>query len=410
MAPAVSEPWQQRRRQRVLAAVAISAVAVLAGYLNVLSIFRGELQRYLGIDDPRFGLLFGLGPLVGVATVLAGGAWVNRLGAVRLIRLSLIGTAAGMALVAMAGARYGLVLAGCVVSSALAGPLNLATNVYLTKLFPRHRRRILAFTMAIVCGGGIVLPLAAEGLLGLPRQFAGVSFQDVLRWPALAVAAVLLAASFAYRSKRPIKPPRAGAGLSWRQFLLPLPVAWLVVLLAIHSAADTALYTWMSKFLAGASFNAHPVAPGIVLAGFSLAYLVSRSILASMPEARGHRVLMALPGLLGGSVLIAGILCRDFYLTAGGYVLGAFCWSAEFPTFMGMVARAGKQQFGAALAVFQVLTGPLMSAMLYGAGTAAGVLGEQNMWQVMAVMAGGFLVVGAGGAAWLALWGERKGA
>ncbi len=417
MAPAVTQqddanvrgPWPLRRRRHALAAAAISIVAVVAGYLNVLSIFRGDLQQYLGIDDPRFGLLFSLGPLAGVAAVLASGAMVNRLGCVRLIRVTLMGIAAGMALVAAAGPRYILVLAGCVICSAMWGPLNLGINVYLTKLFPRQRRRILAFNMAIMCGGGIIMPLAAEGLLSLPRRFAGVSFADVLHWPALAAGAAVLAASFAYRSKQPIKPRRRGAGLSWRQFLLPMPVAWLVVLLAIHSAADTAIYTWMSKFLAGSSFGVHPIAPGMVLAAYSLAYLVSRSILTSLPEAWGRRVLMVLPGLAGGGVLVAGILSRNFYLAAGGYVVGALCWSAEFPTMMGMVARAGKQQFGAALAVFQVLTGPLMSAMLYGAGRWAGVVGEQNMWQIMAAMTGGFIIVGTGGAVWLALWGGRKG-
>ena len=400
----------RRRRRHLRFAVVISLILVLVYFTSILPVFRGELQRYLGITDAQFGLFFSLGPLAGAVSVLVGGALVRRLGAVRMIRFGLWGTAVGMLLFAVAGPRWHAALAASVICSACAGPLGIAVSVYLAKLFPRAQRRAFSLNLALVGAGGIVLPVLAEGLLALPGRMPGLTFGHVFRLSFVAVAAVLVAVSFWYRSGRHAAVRRTGDWLpNWRQFILPWPVAWLVGLLCLHGAVDTAIYTWMPKFLAGESFMAHPVVPGLVLAGFSLAYLVSRTILAGLPEAWGRRSLLVLPGLLGGGLLLAGILSRNYWLTAGGYVLGAFCWSAEFPAMMGQVADRGKAQFGAALALQQIAGGPLVAAALYGAGLAVVRVGESGMWLVMAALTGGFLLVGVGGAAWLVLFGRKAG-
>lgn len=401
--------WQPTRyRRRLLAALGVSVVTVLAGYLNILPIFRGQLQRYLNIDDPQFGLLFGLGPLAATSVIFAG-ALIGRLGAIRLIRFSLIGIAFGMLIVSAFGNRYAFVLTGCVMSSLFIASLYLANQVYLVRLFPRHRRRILAISMAIIYCGGIVLPLLAEGLLALPGRYEGIVFGHILRLPTLGIAAILLVVSFFYRSKAPIRRQRTVSRDGLRRFLLPLPVAWLLVLLAMHGSVDTAINIWMPKYLAGQSFISHPVVPGLVLSAFSMAYFVSRGILALLPEALGKRALMVLPGLVGGGVFLFGVLSRNFWLSAGGYVFGAFCWSVEYPTMMGILAGCSKEKFGTTLAALQVLTGTLMPSLLYGVGLASGAMGEENLWLVMSVLACGFIFIGAGGGLWIMLWARSKG-
>ena len=121
-----------------------------------------------------------------------------------------------------------------------------------------------------------------------------------------------------------------------------------------------------------------------------------------VPDEFGRRAFLVLPGLLGGGAFLAGVLSRDFWLTAGGYVLGAFLWSAEYPAMLGTLAGCGKRHFGLALALAQALTGLLTSAMVMGAGRTMACLGEDRSWQVMAALAGGFLLVGFGGGLWLA--------
>jgi MFS family permease len=393
---------------------------MLAAYPSVLAVFRDDLQRYLRIDAARFGLLFSLGPLAGVACVVLGGAMVRRLGTARLIRWCLLGTAAGMGLVAAAGPRYVPVLIGCVICGALSGALALAVNVYLTRLFPRDRRRILALNLAVSCGGGILFPLAAEALLTASHRGSAGGFGAALRLPMLIIAVILAAGAIAFRMGARTQPrhtvvtPRISRIRP--SIFLPLPVVWLGVLLAIHGTVDTAIYTWMPKFLAGPSFAPPLAAPGIVLALYAVAYLVSRIAVAFAPEAWGRRRLMVVPGLLGGGVFLAGILSRSAMLTAAGYVLGGLCWSAEYPALLAAVSQRAKAQFGQAMAAITVLSAPLQFGAVYAVGWYADHHGKAAIGQPIALLACGFLVVGIGGALWLIFWdahparaGRRRG-
>jgi len=182
-----------------------------------------------------------------------------------------------------------------------------------------------------------------------------------------------------------------------------------VGLMALHGAVDTSIFYWMPRFLGSAVFAATLVAPGLVMSGFSLSYLVSRSLLTLVPEHRGRRSLLVLPGLLGGGVLLAGILSRDYALAAGGYVLGAFLWSVEYPAMLGAVADQDKHRFAGAMALTQVLCGPLTSVLTYGIGVGAARLGEAALWQPMAAVAAGFLVIGLSGGGWVWRYGRAGG-
>lgn len=393
-----------RRQRHYRYAVTVSALAVLATYTGILPVFRAHLQGYLKIGDAQFGLLFSVAPLAGALAVLGGGVLLNRLGAVRLIRFSLWGVAAGMLLLAAAGARWPAMLAGVTLCTLAAGPFAIAMNAYLTRLFPRDRRRILALSLAMGSAGGIALPLLAELLLSLSARWPEITFGLILHGPFLIVGLVLVAAGFAYRGRplaaHPARP--APSPWEWRQFRLPLPVAWLVVLLALHTATDCTLGTWMPRFLESRCFSTHPLAPGVVLAGMAAAYLVSRSGLTLLPESWGRRTLLVLPGLLGGGMFVTGVVTRSFGLTVGGYLLGAFLWSAEYPAMLGATAERGRRHFGTAMALAQVLSGLLTAVLIYGLGQWVAQQGEERMWQGMAVLGGGFLGVGLGGALWLA--------
>ena len=403
-----SLPSASRRTRHFRHAVTISLFVALTQYVGYLPVFRDRLQAYLGIGADRFGLLFSMGPLVGVGAVLASGSLLNQFGPARMIRCCLWGMAVGTLLLGLAGARWLLVLAGLTVCGVFAGPLGIAVNAYLTRLLPRDRRRALALSLAIAGAGGMAMPLLAEGLLALSRRAAWASFALILHGPFLMLALVLLLAGWRYRGDR--ARPWAGAASvwTWRQFLLPLPIAWLVVLSAVHGAVDSTIITWMPQFLAGASFNVHPLAPGLVLSGFSLSYLVSRSLLVALPESRGRLTLLVLPGLLGGGVLVAGLLSRNAWCAALGYIAAGFLWSAEYPTMLGAMAERGKQHFGTALALSQVVYGALTFVLIYGTGRWVAHCGAARMWQVMTALACGFLLIGMGGAVWVVRFARSR--
>ena len=398
-----------RLRRHIGYAVAITIISVLASYPSILPFFRDVLQRYLRIGDREFGLLFSIGSIGGVVTVLLGGPLVDRWGPRRMLSICLLGTGAVMLLIGAAGAHWVVLAVALGLNSIVAGPLNIAMSAYLARLFPRHRRRVLSLNLAAQSAGGFMIAVLSEGWLGLTRAVPAVRFAYVLHVPFAVLGAVLVMVSRCWRPSRARRPvPHATPLFHWRTMAIPAPLLLLGVLLALHGAVDTTIYTWMPRFLASDSFGSHPIPPGFVLSGFSVAYLVSRVLLAMLPETRGRRTLMILPGLLGGSVLIAGILSRQFWFTAGGYVLAAFLWSAEYPAMLSMVARRGAKSFGAVMAVAGVLSAILTFGLLNLAGWTAEHLGEARMWQAMLVPACGFPLVGLGGALWVALYGRER--
>jgi MFS family permease len=383
---------------------------VLSGWADVLAVYRDNLLRYLSIGDSEFGLLLSVGNITGLAGMLVGGVLIDQWRPRRVIRLCLIGAGAAMALIAAAGTSWWMLVLAVGALAVFQRPLGIAVGTFLVHLFPNDRRRVLSLNFAAGSLGGIVFPAAAEGLLQLSQRFQAFSFAMALYWPFLVVAAVLLPSSFLFRRKKhlAVRPP-AVVSWSWRDVLL---VPWrhgvLVLLLALHSAADAGLYYWMSRFLGSEAFDRHPVAPGLVLSAYSLSYVVSRLALAGLPEDRGRKVLMVLPGLLGGAAVILGLLSRDYLLTAGGYVLGALLWSCEWPVMISVIARERSERFGGAMALVNIASALGMFVSITLLGLFASHVGQANMWKVLLGCACLFPCVGIGGAIWLGYYGRPQ--
>lgn len=410
--PLAGSPGQARARRHVIYAFVVSVVAVAAGYQGVLPVFRSHLMQYLSIGDDRFGLLFSIGSLTGLTSVLTGGHLVDRWGPRRVIRICLVGVGCAMLAIAAAGARYGVFVFAAGLSGLFSAPLFIAINAYLAKLFPRHRRRAISLNLASTSMGGMMFPLVAEGLLRLARLSNGIAFRQVLHPPFLLFGAILFAAAGIYRRPagnraRPVTHGRKRRPLRHGRDPLPRPRALLLAfLIASHGVADGTLHLWMPRFLESGSFAQAAVPPGIVLSGYSLAYLLARFLLASLPDRMGRRALVVVPGLAGGTLLIAGIASRSFLLTAGGYVLGAFCWSVEYPAMVAMLMREAKQKFGVSMAVSSVMTGLMFFVWQTLMGLFVHRAGDAQMWKPMLLAACGFPLVGIGGLLWL-VWFDR---
>jgi len=400
-----------RTRRRLSYAAVITVVTVVASYRGVLPVFRSHLMEYLGIGDSRFGLLFSIGSLTGLGGVLFGGHLIDRWGPRRVIRICLVGMGCAMVLVALGGPHFLSFAVSAGVSGVFAAPLFVAVSAYLAKLFPRHQRRVISLNLALSSLGGMMFPILAEGLLYLSRRLQFVTFAQVLHLPFALTGTLLLCASFIYRRK-PLPaaaPPSAASSRrwQWRDLLLPPRAFMLACLISLHGTADTTLHMWMPRFLESRSFTSQLIAPGVVLSGFALAYLLARAALAALPDRIGRRAFLVLPGLAGGSILIAGILSRRYTLAAAGYVLGAFCWSVEYPTMVSMLIRNDKKRFGASMAVSGLLGGLMRFASMNLMGILIQRIGDQHMWKVMLIPAAGFPLVGIGGLAWLALFDRQ---
>ena len=178
---------------------------------------------------------------------IVGGAMLRRMGVVRMLRWSLAGTAAAMVLIAAAGSHFAFLLAGCALCGAFAsGQFGLVAYVFVTRLFratsgacwpstSRWPARLTSSSRWPPMGSWRRCAQAES--LGIARDTAS---GWALRLPFAAMAGVLALAAAGFRSRwRRQGRPRLRAGRP--AFVLPQPVIWLVVLMAMHGALDS---TW----------------------------------------------------------------------------------------------------------------------------------------------------------------------
>ena len=377
--------------------------------ISMLPVFRDELQRYLGIGDGAYGLLFSIGTAAGLIAVLAGGVLVDRRGPVTVLRLSATGIAMSFLLIAVAGRRW-LLMAGAVgLCGMCSRPLSVAMSAYLVRLFPGQKRRALSLSLLTVSGGELVFPALAEGLLALCRRAKTVSFGAVLH-TSFAVAAALLFLGNALFPRPPELDDgaRRPAPWRWRDLWFGGSTLALILLGSLHGIADSLLFIWMPRFLGSEAFAAQPIPPGLFISGFAVAYVLSRTALALLPDDRWRRALMVLPGILGGSSVIVGILTRSYLITGFSYVVGGLLWAIEFPVFLARIADEAKHRFGAAMALQQMVTAALAALGLGLMGAQIEAVGEPRMWRVMLCPAALFPCVGIGAGLWLVCNRHRR--
>jgi MFS family permease len=383
----------------------LCAVSTYAG--GVLPVFRDALQAYFHLDLGRYGLLLCIGFLPGAFGGLLGGLAMDRYGPFRVLRVGLAGAGAGLALMSVAFVFSFMLAAIIVMSFFVQGVIGTAVPGYLVRLFPRHQRRVLSLQLVVASLVGMAFPLLAEYLLRLNAM--GVAFAYVLHVPLAMLAAVLLACALLLRQRSGLAlvaiEERAAKAQSSAFSLRGLSTGaiLLIVLLSIHCSCDNLTALWLPRVLGSASYAHKAVLPGVVLSAGGLAYVVSRILLSLLPEHVGRRVFMVAPGLLGGTVLLAGLLSRDQWLTSIAYVAAMFCWSAEFPVLLATASRTEPRQFGTIYAVMSLVQG--LGVFLGGMamGWAGQRLGEERLWMILLPTAAGFVLVGAGGALWLTL-------
>ena len=273
-------------------------LAALAGIGAFLSVFPDRLQDHFRLTTTEFGLLLNCGAVAGVARTLLGRPLLARIGDRRMLRICLAGGAAGMLLAAWSGSCI-LFLVALSLTAFFVAPLNIALQTYLAALYPDRRRRIVALIFVAVSVFGMLFPLLVEFLLSLARPGSRADFAWILHGLFAATAIVFLG-GLAAGTRR---TGGESHGKPIDAATMPLgAVVLLVALLVLHGTADSVLAIWVPRVLSSRSYIDQPFLPGVVMAAFSFAYVVSRFLLSLLPEDRWRRRMMILPGLLGGSL------------------------------------------------------------------------------------------------------------
>jgi len=409
MCPIDSAASQYTRPPRQGAYVAGTFGLLMLGmYAQAVPVFRDALQEHFRVGIAEFGLLLSIGMIPGALAAAGAGVLVDRWGPARTLRLSFVALAVGSSMVVAASA-WVVMLAAMAVLGAAVQALFVAAQSYLVSLFPSSRRRVLSLCLVMVSLGGILFPLGVEVLL-LARSAWGLPFAYALRGPFAVLAAVFVAGAILFRGDRARPSPPGAEGRSrWLSLPTSAGTWWLIGLMILHGMADSAIAPWLARVLGSSSYAHQTFAPGVVLSAYALAYVVSRTLLAMSRERSGVRVLLIVPGLLGGGLFLAGILSRSQGFTGAGYVLGAFCWSVEFPVMLALVADREHRRLGSVLAVCTLGQGLGSFLMTNLMGRLAAGLSETGLWMILLPPAVCFPLVGLGGLLYVVRFLGRSG-
>jgi MFS family permease len=338
-------PVTGKRDGRLALALIVIGLQMLGAYtFAVMPVFAQAVQTHFALTDGGLGFLLGCGTLGSLISLLLVGPATARFGARRLLQLCLVGVGLGM--VCMGLGRELLVFeAGLIVAGFFGSAMGVTASVFLMALYPALRRRMLTISLMSISAPGIVFPILAQRMMSAAR--AGlVDFATILHTPFLIAGATLIALQFSLSLAA-----RNGASSDTERrepfdarVLLSGPALLVILLATLHAASDNALWQWMPKFMES-SFDELAIGTGTMLALVSVVYVLSRMGLAALPEGYGQRTFLVLPGLLGGSILLAVIWVGGPLAIALGYPLAAFMFSVEYPTLLSEVRASSAARF-----------------------------------------------------------------
>lgn len=400
-------PSSDRRALLAAAVIFLSFFGYYSG--TALPIFRDALQACFQLDMRQFGLLLSCGSVASAAGSLLAGLLVYRHQAQILLRIALIGLGSA-ALLAAVSLQIWMLATAVILMGVCNGALYLLVQTYLIRLYPDNPRRIVSVQLISVSAAAIVFSVLAEQLLRMcgSGQAGLPTFTQVLHWPYACIALLVLPGALVLRcpgdaapAHRSVHDPESGG--DWRRLLLFSAAGWwLMTLIILHSTADATASLWMPRVLGSArNFAVRSLQPGYVMAAMGAVYVVSRLLLALAPTRAGGRVLLVLPGLLGGGLFFASLFTHSQALVSGGYVLGSFIWSVEYPVLLTVLADVEQRRYAAAAAITLLISGlftVLASSLVGGLGDR---FGESSLWAAMLIPASMYMVVGAGGSAYL---------
>ncbi len=371
-------------------------------YVQVIPVFGRTLQQYLGVGLDRFGLLLGVGMIPAAVACFMAGVLVERWGPRRVMAGSFLGAALGLALAA-AGARWSVMLAAVLTITTFNGPIYLCLQSFLIELFPGSRRRMISLGLVSAAVIGMFYPLWAELLMKLARDVPAISFGQVLHIPFGILAAAMMLAGLRYWRRggaQHVEAPQRDSGhLTVR---LPRASVLLALICALHGTCDNALFLWIPRVLDSASYERLTFRPGVVMAGYGLAYTISRGLLILLPERLGRRALVAAPGVIGGAIALSAVMTRNQALTALGILAGSFFWSLELPSALSLLAERDHRSFAKAQALFMLASGAGGFLLTYVMGVVGSALETSQLWALLLIPLAGFPAFGLLSSAWLA--------
>jgi MFS family permease len=311
---------------------------------SVLPILVLRLDSYFSVTATALGLLLSAGAIGRIFVNIIAGPLLDILGSRKMLVFGYSGYIFVFLFASLADS-YSLFLLAIIAIGFCAGIVNLAAPLYILKLFPEWKRKSFSLNMVSGLLPGLFFPVIIEYFMNAYPD----NFTLVLHLPfgILAGLSVLLLLLFFYRAPHfaaiPVsrKEYKTVIKNSLRQYkyIFTQRKFWIFPLLIfLHAGADSLLHNWIPTYLKK-SFSILPIGTGMVLMLFALAYFLSRVFLILIPDEKMRRIFLVLPGVLGGSILLFGLLSKNALISSLCYPIGGFFWSFEAPSLLSEAYR-----------------------------------------------------------------------
>lgn len=373
-------------------ALLLFGLVTLPSCQAMLVVYGNRIREYFAINAEQFGTLFGSRGLGRILALLTIGPLLARLGVKRSTELATVGVGIGFLILALGGTLPAFQI-HMPVTGFFLGLFFIALPAFLISLFPNHKRRIFSLMLVASAAPSIVTPLLANELLKWSTERGDSAFAIILQTPfvicggALLLGGLLLNLSKLRGSRAELEKPhriRINQLMHFRSLAI-------VLMLSLHAAADTTLYTFLPMFMAS-QFKHLPLPPATALAGHSMAYVATRTLLSFWPEGKGHRAILCLAGPLGGTIIILTLWFGPAVAVPLLYTLASMMFAAEFPVLVSEVSSESIAEFGSIVAGGMLGSEIISFGLLKGTGKLADLTGDFRL--ALSMAACGFLAFG----------------
>jgi len=370
--------------------IALVSVPIVAD--SFLSVFAPMVALHFRLDKASLGLLLSSGAWGGLGGAALFLLFLRRTPDMRIFRVC-IGIAGICSMMAALAPRPFYLMAA--VAGACGGFVvaDIAASTLLPSLISGSPRRVLSAKYACYSLVVIAAPFAGGLLTAWSARLGDAGPMNVLRCVYFVTGTAMLAGCFLFgrRTVFAARPAGAPATQHWTLCLVP------AILAALHGGTDSAMARWAPTFY-GESFAHALFPPGWVLSGYALAYFLGRTLLSILPEARAERLLLIAPGLGGGCLLMAALVCRSFGASAGFYVGASLLYGLEFPVLIGRVGRHMPAHLGRTIALGSLGTYGLYGGLSILIGEVAQATGDLRT--ALLICPFGFIAFSVLAAAW----------
>ena len=391
-----------------LAAVIIGLTMLASCSNSMFPVLGPRIMEMYELSAEQFGKTMGLRNLFRIPSLLLVGPLIGVFGPRRVAEFAMIGVAIAFLILGVGQAMLAIQ-----VSLALFGFFNglfsVAVPTLLISLVPARKRGMFSVNLVAIAFPAMIYPFLARELLtrteNQPEYSQTIFAPFAIFGGLLLVGAIVL--SFWKREKNIIKkqPPEASTGASPArqnpltealQNVLPtlcsIQSILVILLICLHASADNTVYTFLPTFMENQFENLYTRWTAWAVSVHALAYVLTRSVLAVLPEGLGQRLILTLAGPLGGSLVVGMLWSGSPMAIVLLYLLASMMFAAEFPTLTSEVSSRSMGGFGTVIAAGLLLSEVATFAMLTSTGMLADNTGDYRV--ALSFAACGFITFG----------------